>query len=82
MYMSTGSCSQQAREGERAWIVSAQIYCTQVFSGEITRIISPTDKSYCTEASPMAQEGTESYQERGSSIQKSRCAQAAWEKRS
>lgn len=42
MDISTGSCSQQAREGERAWILSAQICCTQVFSGEIAQITFPS----------------------------------------
>lgn len=72
-------CSQRARGGQRALILSAQICCTQVFSGEVTRVTLPSLISitaprlllhYCTSSS----------QQNGSRIWKLCCAQVACEK--
>lgn len=73
------SAGQRRREGLN--FVSSDLLHTGFLRRDCTDNSSLTDKSYCTEASPMTQEGTESYQGSGSGIQKSHCAQVAWEKR-
>ena len=76
---STCYCSRWARGGQRALILSAQICCTQVFSGEIARATLPSPTSD-TAPRLLLQYSTASYQQNGSRIQKLRCAQAACEK--